>query len=161
MSGLGSSSALFQSTLPAGGATFMCGGQCGIFWVSIHAPRRGSDLFRGEDPRGERSFQSTLPAGGATRSADPCVARGSFNPRSPQGERLETLKLMGGSGMFQSTLPAGGATPAMSPRSGLDRCFNPRSPQGERLANRGNVKSQSCFNPRSPQGERPYPFPTQ
>ena len=103
---------IFQSTLPAGGATFVLKGIPSFCSISIHAPRGGSDkwcsgrkedraYFNPRSPRGERpinslrqafqlQFQSTLPAGGATRLS-----------------RLSWLM-----SRFQSTLPAGGATQA-------------------------------------------------
>ena len=49
---------VFQSTLPAGGATYVHFWKVGKQNISIHAPRGGSDL--------RQAFQSTLPAGGAT-----------------------------------------------------------------------------------------------
>ena len=57
---------LFQSTLPAGGATRRITWRSVCILISIHAPRRGSDL--------RRKF---------------CDERNAtdFNPRSPQGER--------------------------------------------------------------------------
>ena len=56
--------------------------------ISIHAPRTGSDVF-------------------APCSKKP---RSHFNPRSPHGERLHTLKTKYDEAQFQSTLPARGAT---------------------------------------------------
>ena len=80
-------------------------------------------------------FQSTLPAGGATRyHVNKCTGNSHFNPRSPRGERLPTLRTCGKEGLFQSTLPAGGATKFASlpidikeisihaPRGGSDNC---------------------------------------
>ena len=58
--------AKFQSTLPAGGATEQVSHHLQIWLISIHAPRRGSDL---------REYYWN------SREDD-------FNPRSPQGERL-------------------------------------------------------------------------
>ena len=59
---------LFQSTLPAWGATVICsyreGGEKNI---SIHAPRMGSDKRLEIDLANDYIFQSTLPAWGATR----------------------------------------------------------------------------------------------
>jgi len=60
-------------------------GRC---WVSIHAPRAGSDAL------GAR-FHSTPR---------------SFNPRSPRGERPAEIDDKTGDQKFQSTLPARGAT---------------------------------------------------
>ncbi len=79
---------VFQSTLPAGGATVRTLSYVTIGVISIHAPRRGSDTFklsfvrlpnisihaprRGSDQNDtgrilpHSVFQSTLPAGGAT-----------------------------------------------------------------------------------------------
>ena len=61
----------FQSTLPVWGATRH-------YWVnlalnlniSIHAPRVGSDAFRGPWSTIEALFQSTLPVWGATLGSD-------------------------------------------------------------------------------------------
>ena len=57
---------IFQSTLPAGGATFCFRASRSAFYISIHAPRGGSDKFAKFKRFGKLSFQSTLPAGGAT-----------------------------------------------------------------------------------------------
>ena len=147
---------LFQSTLPAGGAT----------------ARYVTKKVYGK-------FQSTLPAGGATDVylLHDALAR-DFNPRSPQGERLSRPKLTSNhrgisihaprrgsdlnAGMalaylsqFQSTLPAGGATLRWSGRSLPISDFNPRSPQGERRITSYCHGIRENFNPRSPQGERP------
>ena len=57
--------------------------------ISIHAPRMGSDFAFCHGPSLVSIFQSTLPGWGATRppSASPNSKR-NFNPRSPDGERL-------------------------------------------------------------------------
>ena len=115
-----------------GGATRYFYSKGCVFYISIHAPRGGSDL-QGKGCQ--------------------CI-RHYFNPRSPWGERLrsaEHWQLFYG---FQSTLPVGGATfwffqssfylliSIHAPRGGSDRhylilrisvpYFNPRSPWGER-----------------------------
>ncbi len=56
----------FQSTLPVGGATVVAGGGTAQLYVSIHAPRGGSDLCVTWDTSIGKMFQSTLPVGGAT-----------------------------------------------------------------------------------------------
>ena len=145
----------FQSTLPARGATSKSRRQGNPQWISIHAPRTGSDFLNQAGRSLGRKFQSTLPARGATDATPsltaPCK---NFNPRSPHGERLThaTQSIM--RARFQSTLPARGATQIASgvhkhahisihaPRTGSDvaysTClsltpyFNPRSPHGER-----------------------------
>ena len=79
----------FQSTLPARGATLSLSENNVESFISIHAPRTGSDgLSRRPDSRTSR-FQSTLPARGATDGLSP-------------GKMEDTI--------FQSTLPARGAT---------------------------------------------------
>ena len=57
---------LFQSTLPARGATLSCAQKRKIGIISIHAPREGSDFVTNAQEAAERHF----------------------NPRSPRGERL-------------------------------------------------------------------------
>ncbi len=59
---------------------------------------------------------------------------GDFNPRSPDGERLNPKLWKRGIDPFQSTLPGWGATlPAYWWSASMSH-FNPRSPDGERLA---------------------------
>ena len=168
----------FQSTLPARGATYHLARMAGVKFISIHAPRTGSD--------------KRARAGGASGA--------HFNPRSPHGERQMHRRQKWISNQFQSTLPARGATfseeeaaayimiSIHAPRTGSDdakeegrqdrRNFNPRSPHGERRDNAQIVpfvqQFQSTlpargatgivtflrtevrhFNPRSPHGERP------
>ena len=144
----------FQSTLPARGATRTIKKSCKNIWISIHAPRTGSDrcnhyagnagkYFNPRSPHGERlidaltaqrieAFQSTLPARGAT--APSCV------------ENVPKL--------FQSTLPARGATLLcyhFSRRKGIS-IHAPRT-GSDNGASRGTDKAGN-FNPRSPHGER-------
>ena len=78
---------VFQSTLPAWGATSQHASFYETCLISIHAPRVGSDP-RAENLVPRAVFQSTLPAWGATMDV-------RFN-------RLDRI--------FQSTLPAWGAT---------------------------------------------------
>ena len=60
---------IFQSTLPARGATFIIRIASKNRFISIHAPRTGSDLDRYEGVPHYYTFQSTLPARGATETA--------------------------------------------------------------------------------------------
>ena len=169
---------LFQSTLPAWGATFFGFDKRSVSRISIHAPRMGSDSIRITDASVNELFQSTLPAWGATfvpyrllwkhwisihaprMGSDPrrkmlSLIPHYFNPRSPHGERPDAERY-----------------------DILKAHFNPRSPHGERLYD-GTVYDVSCisihaprmgsdglllslrlakcyFNPRSPHGERPF-----
>ena len=147
---------LFQSTLPARGATWVSVDKvlplnnfnprsphgerlrnAGLYYrscnISIHAPRTGSDGTGANNGASACAFQSTLPARGATAITD--------NWRW----------------MLEISIHA--------PRTGSDflalLCrviradFNPRSPHGERqnwLC--GVVCGVPHFNPRSPHGER-------
>ena len=109
----------------------LCAGH--LIYISIHAPRGGSDC-------GQNSRR--------------CLPK-YFNPRSPRGERRGPLYIYlrslcisihaprGGSdsfqwsqtrrfGTFQSTLPAGGATFLQTACKRQREDFNPRSPRGER-----------------------------
>ena len=79
--------------------------------ISIHAPRTGSDRRKAMYNIIVYEFQSTLPARGATASKRyPQRNRGDFNPRSPHGERRLVNLQAPDSRAFQSTLPARGAT---------------------------------------------------
>ncbi len=100
--------------------------------VSIHAPRKGSDLTLTEQSSPPRRFNPRPPQGERLATADRAHDRpAGFNPRPPQGERLTLTE--------QSSPP---------------RRFNPRPPQGERPRNFITTSSRCCFNPRPPQGER-------
>ena len=169
---------IFQSTLPAGGAT-SCRTLCpaasenfnprspqgerrccsirdiGLRLISIHAPRRGSDPNIRDAANGCRVFQSTLPAGGATNGN---VFNGAsppnFNPRSPQGERRAHLV---------AAVPS--SISIHAPRRGSDLTLDELRKRGfgisihapRRGSDRRHHPAQGLhhdFNPRSPQGER-------
>ena len=79
---------LFQSTLPAWGATYEDESIAEEVYISIHAPRMGSDQF---------VFCGSID-------------HEYFNPRSPHGERQKRYDMPICFHLFQSTLPAWGAT---------------------------------------------------
>ena len=123
----------FNPRPPAWGATGNAGEYDIQQFISIHAPRMGSD-----DAEVENQGKSH-----------------HFNPRPPHGERLSVRSRPITAFTFQSTLPAWGATTydysdgyltkisIHAPRMGSDassnlsivrfQYFNPRSPHGERL----------------------------
>ena len=101
----------FQSTLPARGATLFSPATPRWQAISIHAPRTGSDACLHLRRRVADLFQSTLPARGATSSR---ICLDIHIPR------------------FQSTLPARGATRCAKLCLCNQHHFNPRSPHGER-----------------------------
>ena len=97
----------FQSTLPVGGATRKDGGQGNVPPISIHAPRGGSDI----------TFDKRRKS------------LGNFNPRSPWGERRLSPRNLRSRFRFQSTLPVGGAT-ASSLRRRTSQKFQSTLPVG-------------------------------
>ena len=101
----------FLSTLPARGATTHLASSGAAWFISIHAPREGSDVVRLNAFSPLLLFLSTLPARGATPYRSPLGARLIyFYPRSPRGERPEVPPLHTPGALFLSTLPARGAT---------------------------------------------------
>ena len=101
----------FQSMLPVRGATVICFSRVLCFFISIHAPRAGSDPRPFEASAPAQKFQSMLPVRGATdrgrsfflilnisihaprAGSDICLKAFTFdgynfNPCSPCGERL-------------------------------------------------------------------------
>ena len=89
---------IFQSTLPARGATITARALALALSISIHAPRTGSD-----------EISALAPSD-----------RENFNPRSPHGERLKAAEDVRRFRGFQSTLPARGATGVRGGRAGRD-----------------------------------------
>ena len=100
----------FQSTLPVWGATFPIFRILYIFYISIHAPRVGSDYNHFTDFLDDCNFNPRSPCGERPGSKSATQTGGYFNPRSPCGER-PTSRVM---------------------RISKKSYFNPRSPCGER-----------------------------
>ena len=173
-------SKIFQSTLPAWGATRLFNQLYCQPLISIHAPRMGSDLQQTTQKWKGKRFQSTLPAWGATMDAlSEIASQIYFNPRSPHGERLlpycqplqnvgfqSTLPAWGATSdarflkkilpIFQSTLPAWGATGCGVARGSCEQGFQSTLPAwGATSATKTASRSIRNFNPRSPHGERP------
>ena len=169
-------SSRFQSTLPVGGAT--CDHKDGliVWYISIHAPRGGSDLHSRCLSLFQKNFNPRSPWGERPQTWPRACCKLHFNPRSPWGERQRRTIDSVPAGIFQSTLPVGGATLSgarrewygqisiHAPRGGSDRCPQAAgSPQQISIhAPRGGSDSSSGspfgepgnFNPRSPWGER-------
>ncbi len=146
---------VFQSTLPARGATYRVADERYSEEISIHAPRTGSDCA-GRNGRTEQQ---------------------DFNPRSPHGERPGPHSTNKNAISFQSTLPARGATQGRrrareglqisihAPRTGSDLCAVDQPHAGDgisihapRTGSDVRRRPAPCrrwnFNPRSPHGER-------
>ena len=97
---------VFQSTLPARGATY------GVLYVIILIGD-----FNPRSPQGERHL--FFPPWG--------VFQLDFNPRSPQGERPSQILASCTQSLFQSTLPARGAT-LLTSVAGLPEVFQSTLP---------------------------------
>ena len=168
---------LFQSTLPARGATPGSPAERRNDYISIHAPRTGSDSastagdghtshFNPRSPHGERlnldvcalpenAFQSTLPARGATRPPLAKKSRLKFQSTLPaRGATTATNWTWSAATPFQSTLPARGATAVAAPAAlhGAISIHAPRTGSDEHHV--GDKIITMDFNPRSPHGER-------
>ena len=151
-----SGSMRFLSTLPARGATTRGPAAAQIFYISIHAPREGSDFLAQQHPHlvgisihapREGSdgtlvdvaaldvvFLSTLPARGAT-GPKPTGPRSTtdFYPRSPRGERHTKQSTGGQHHEISIHAPREGSDNApVRNRTGRHGDFYPRSPRGER-----------------------------
>ena len=149
------SSPLFQSTLPARGATQPCppflGG--GLFQSTL--PARGATSQNSRGPAPCRYFNPRSPRG-ERRQRFQLIRHwhDNFNPRSPRGERRAATLGLATSGGFQSTLPARGAT--IKRRSWSSRpAISIHAPRegSDRFARYSSAVSRD-FNPRSPRGER-------
>ena len=124
---------LFQSTLPARGATQEAFDAYKQQVISIHAPRTGSDAAATRRNHFRRYFNPRSPHGERPDVVPTEDEEQDFNPRSPHGERRDAVARLDDDEKFQSTLPARGATLPPWKRHESRRNFNPRSPHGERL----------------------------
>ena len=168
---------LFQSTLPARGATRRRLAPALRVEISIHAPRTGSDTD-GDAQAPPRKISIHAPRTGSDRARPGGTEEQKyFNPRSPHGERLQPLRVVqpvcrfqstlparGATGghrdgaaarPFQSTLPARGATAAPGCVSGARTRFQSTLPaRGATVSGCQRGTAPDYFNPRSPHGER-------
>ena len=176
-SGSGKSRSLFQSTLSSRRATPQHPVRPAPSGISIHALLTESDAHSATREITCEKFQSTLSSRRATLPRNTVLSwMNYFNPRSPHGERPDTLSSSRVEKKFQSTLSSRRATAWLfggrtgrsisihalltesdSTRSAMPLTtdyFNPRSPHGERPQT-GRAGWPGCyFNPRSPHGER-------
>ena len=177
--------ALFQSTLPARGATWyniIVRGWCVIsihaprtgsddvdgavdvvhLAISIHAPRTGSDLRRNFLHRLVQRISIHAPRTGSDPSPSGRLSRRmSISIHAPRtGSDLVACYTDIERELFQSTLPARGATyqrPSSLRTSGY---FNPRSPHGERRTSGRHPCGHPAISihaPRTGSDERPQP----
>ena len=145
---------LFQSTLPARGATRVSGSSRPPPIFQSTLPARGATATDASYPY-KLVFQSTLPARGATLRRGPDEADGSisihapregsdagsrrdqpgrryFNPRSPRGERPFVTLTISKENLISIHAPREGSDRVRCRRQSSRPYFNPRSPRGER-----------------------------
>ena len=155
---------IFQSTLPARGATWRAPASMVLpsrFQSTL--PARGATGTASSSPGSNTYFNPRSPHGERPAILPQQAVLGSyFNPRSPHGERLfksyyqawsfdisihaprtgsdaQVCRGTISTGGFQSTLPARGATICAVIVDSSQINFNPRSPHGER-------RTYSCFS---------------
>ncbi len=167
---------MFQSTLPARGATGAWVRGRHDERVSIHAPGEGSDVDlvrvrrlrrvsihapgEGSDARhrpAERQSPVSIHAPGEGSDPSPLVYSlvwVCFNPRSRRGERRPGNRPTAQGARFNPRSRRGERRVRPSCAARRKR-FNPRSRRGERPACTPARAGSPCFNPRSRRGERP------
>ena len=79
---------LFQSTLPAKGATMGCCNWCCSFRFQSTLPAKGATLENASRKQGQVSIHAPREGSDFSRKIDRSGRRDSFNPRSPRRERL-------------------------------------------------------------------------
>ena len=138
-------SILFQSTLPARGATKKSHCIYTVHSISIHTPREGSDNYDPVVKNFQHHFNPHSPRGERPERDANCGRQHHFNPHSPRGERQNSARVMLETEQFQSTLPARGATRDGAGLSLRLHHFNPHSPRGERQFTAATEVSKSLF----------------
>ena len=124
---------LFQSTLPARGATLQANLASGHRYISIHAPRTGSDVVEVYNVVAHNQISIHAPRTGSDDN-------GLFNEDDIA---------------ISIHAPRTGSDHLRRVRRIRRFYFNPRSPHGERRRRRKrDVHGDADFNPRSPHGER-------
>ena len=144
----------FQSTLPARGATRTIKKSCKNIWISIHAPRTGSDqifIVRIH----HMSISIHAPRTGSDNQPHLTWFFAFISIHAPRtGSDLNFANAILNRVISIHAPRTGSDEPALALRK-LQCNFNPRSPHGER---RGRCRYHSFrhthFNPRSPHGER-------
>ena len=153
-----------------------------ITYISIHAPRMGSDMRRANSsPRRPISIHAPRMGSDAVFAMPQVWWRISIHAPRMGSDPAVWVSIIA-TLLFQSTLPGWGATGRETGSAQDTRNFNPRSPDGERQAcylsifrritisihaprmgSDHNIFSplsvKAYFNPRSPDGERPGILP--
>ncbi len=124
-------------------------------FISIHAPRTGSDPYSTAEEALPQHFNPRSPHGERRAESDACKP---CNPISIHAPRT------GSDDYFARWKRSQNCISIHAPRTGSDRAcllvpssvedFNPRSPHGERQQAKRDAFVADDFNPRSPHGER-------
>ena len=142
----------FQSTPPARGTTSVFDQKMSEMYISIHAPRTGSDVLEERIGELKQNFNPRPPHGERRNCCNPSRL---INPRPPHGERQ---------GMMV-TFKDGNKISIHAPRTGSDgqkSCCNhvkvrisiPAPRTGSDLGKGSRSGRREYFNPRPPHGER-------
>ena len=130
----GSAGSIFQSTLPRREATHGLAHHVQIIVIPIHASPKGSD----SQVLCLRAASEAISIHASPKGSDRHEHVGAeklswhFNPRFPEGKRLNARLTRGSAGPFQSTLPRREATSSVSYVPSPHTNFNPRFPEGKR-----------------------------
>ena len=146
---------MFQSTRPYGTPTIPSYITSNRWRVSIHAPRTGARLSKGDSLAPHEMFQSTRPVRGRDyRKAIALHRMKCFNPRAPCEARPAATNRTSNFLAFQSTRPMRGATDAIL-FIGLFFIFQSTRPMRGATRSHASISSCADFNPRAPCGARP------
>ena len=155
------SSARFQSTLPARGATLGCRVAPIPRLISIHAPREGSDSPCLHLNLSHIRISIHAPREGSDPGAETGSPQGVISIHAPrEGSDADRPQVLSIHAVFQSTLPARGATETRSTADCPRWHFNPRSPRGERPGQGGILHRRDLFQSTLPaRGATPVVIP--
>ena len=138
---------LFQSTLPARGATTISIVPSLFDLISIHAPRTGSDIQAHRIAALVAAISIHAPRTGSDmrRILMRTLFFWNFNPRSPHGERRPCAVQVRVAVFISIHAPRTGSDPFPAERTRFQINFNPRSPHGERRSPNRNRHSSIPF----------------
>ena len=142
---------IFQSTLPARGATRRHRQHIATCTISIHAPRTGSDMKPTGRAARASSFQSTLPARGATEIQQGTNEVLDISIHAPRtGSDVAKGRKRPRKGKISIHAPRTGSDPPTPGGSPERPDFNPRSPHGERLYTRAARHEKAAISIHAP-----------
>ena len=144
----------FQSTLPAGEATYSSRLKCLIHPISIHASRGGSDHAAAFTARNKIYFNPRFPRGKRRPAVKPLRCKVSFQSTLPAGEATHLLAEFFHDCLISIHASRGGSDGTIISFNSIHPNFNPRFPRGKRRKRRVSLHRGIHFNPRFPRGKR-------